>query len=785
MNPALPLVILAASAFWWLGSRRSPGEEGVRSIGRSLRESLCGGALAGFAGILLLWPAFSMPRGIPSPAADIAAVAPWQADGERGNPTLRDVTFQIEPWLVYTREELRAGRLPFWNPYQSAGSPFWSAGQPAPLFPLHLLFVALPLPLGFVLLPWLRLVVGGAGAWALARELGLSRFAAAVVAVGFPLSGMFVSFLSFPMGNALALVPWVFWAVERLARGSSGALPLAVAAGLQLLGGHPETSAHTAFLTVVYLAGRLDFRGTREGRSPIAPTARSPLRVLGLFVSGWLLAAALAAVQIFPLAHLLPETARWLAEPSSARPPLALLAAQPLRFVLPELYGHPARGTWWGPFNYSATAVYVGALTLPLLAIGLVGARRDRRLRGLAFVLAICFLGAYHWPGFRALFDALPILGKAAHHRLIFGLELGLLIFAAAGLDRLFDLRHSARLRGPFWAALFGTILVVILLAVAWGAFGSEWRARGLDAGQAAWTARLLFAAVAVVGAAWKAPRLGTRGRLVFAASVPALLALDLTTTHAAIHPGLAIERLFPSTGAIEFLKEQPLGRVAAVGDALRPNLAMAYRLRDLRGEDPAKTNRFERAYAAIAQPDPAYFRPIERWDAPALDAWGVRWVLAGPNEEMPPTERVPATSGWHLKYQGPDARVWERPTSLPLVRWEATGHAEGIEVVAADPGVWRLRVESPQGGVLWIAETWDAGWSATLDGRRVEVLPRSEQTALGVAVGSGRKEVELRYVPVGFRAGATVSLLAWTAIGFLGWRRGRPEIRRHAERPR
>ena len=58
------------------------------------------------------------------------------------------------------------------------------------------------------------------------------------------------------MGNALALVPWVLWAVERLAAGRSGGALLALLAGLQLLGGHPETSMHTALLSGIYLLVR-------------------------------------------------------------------------------------------------------------------------------------------------------------------------------------------------------------------------------------------------------------------------------------------------------------------------------------------------------------------------------------------------------------------------------------------------------------------------------------------------------------------------------------------------
>lgn len=158
VNPALPLLALLSLAGLLVARRREIG----------IPWAACG-----LVGMALLAPALRLPDGIPSPAATLAGQAPWQgvADPAAGNATLRDITYQVQPWLVFLRHEMRAGRLPFWDPHQFSGSPYWSNGSGAPLFPLHLLFAALPLQLGWILLPWLRIVTGGCGAWCLAREL--------------------------------------------------------------------------------------------------------------------------------------------------------------------------------------------------------------------------------------------------------------------------------------------------------------------------------------------------------------------------------------------------------------------------------------------------------------------------------------------------------------------------------------------------------------------------------------------------------------------------------------
>jgi hypothetical protein len=732
VNPAIPLLAVLAVAGLLL-LRKDVG--------------LAWGALA-IAGMALLAPALAIPDGIPSPAATLAAVPPWQGTGDpaEGNPVLRDVTFQIQPWQLFARRELRAGHLPLWNPHQFSGAPFWSNGQSAPLFPLHLLFTALPLQLGFVLLPWLRLVIAGCGAWVLGRELGLSRPAALLTALMFSLSGMVVSFLLFPMGNALALVPWVLWSVETLAYGRSrtgtdshghgavrgrpwlsvfvrGSWLLALTTGLQLLGGHPETCAHTALLATIYLLVR-------------GASGSTWLR----FAAGWIGGALIAAVQILPFVLLLPETSKWAAA-GGGSPPLGLLLQQPLRLVLPQLYGHPAEGTWTGPFNYSATAVYVGALALPLAAAGLVRVK-DRRWLAIAAVVAFSFLAAYHMPGVRDVLGALPVLGKAAHHRLIFGIELGLALLAGAGCDRWLEGR------GKGIAA--GAALVGVLLGAAWLTVPNP---------QLGWTVGVAAVALLLV-ASLKWPR---ERRWAWLPLLPVVAIIDLLLAHGGILRAIPLDRLYPETGAIRFLQGQE-GRVAGIDQALRPNAALVHGLFDPRGDDPVKLERYEAVYRSFAPGDPVFFEPIQRWDDPWLDRLGVRWVVAGPQEARPE---------WRLAYEGSDARVYERPGALPLVRWTQGGGAL-VDEGMTRPGFWKISWWTPARSTLVVAETWDRGWSASAGGKPVPVVP-VDGALMGIELGPGAGSLELRYRPAGLVVGAWLSALGLAGLAAMYRRRDDP----------
>jgi hypothetical protein len=728
MNLAALLVVLASLAGLML---------------RRQREGALVWCVCGLAAAALFAPALRLPDGVPSPAATLALDAPWQAVASpaAGNDNLRDITYQVEPWLLYLRSEVRLGRLPLWNPYQAAGSTYWSNGSSAPLFPLHLLFVITPLQLGWVLLPWLRLVIAGVGAAALARELGVSRSGALLAALTFALCGTVASFVLFPMSNVQALLPWVFLAVERLAKGTWGLAPLALLGGLQLLGGHPETALYTALLTAIYLAVR---------------GPKFLLRTWMDFSVGWALAAAIAAVELLPLAATLPHTSRWLAwQPPDAVPFPTVLALWS-RLLLPEAWGSPAKGTWWGPYNYAATAIYAGAAALVLAPAGAWARRRDRRWLGVIVMTLFATCAAYQLPGARQLMLALPVLGHGLHHYIKIGLEVGLALLAGAGFDRWREGR---------WRPLaLAAGIVVLLLAFVRSRYEEAWELHRLAATEAhwmIWVAALvaIIAATAALPAAW-------RSRL---APVVLLLALcDLVAAHTDINPGLSAAAIYPQTPAIGYLVGKP-GRVAATGGTLHPNAGMVYGLFDVRGDDSIKLVQYEQLYAQhLGQGSATFFLPMNRWQDPWLDRLGVRWVLTRPQE-------APPAPGWTARYSGPDARVWERPTPLPVVHWLGPPpEGAALSVDRSVPGSWDLSWHSPTSATIEVAEIWDTGWHAAGD-RGPLPVQSLDGRLLGVTVGPGDGHLQLRYRPDGFLPGLALSLAGLAGTAFVALRRRRP----------
>jgi hypothetical protein len=340
----------------------------------------------------------------------------------------------------------------------------------------------------------------------------------------------------------------------------------------------------------------------------------------------------------------------------------------------------------------------------------------------------------------RELLAALPFIGRALHHRLVMGVELGVALLAAAGLESWLRARGRA-----VWA---GAALVGVLLATAWLAFADQWSARGAAALQARWSA--WAAAMALLALAALAVPPQSRRRLAW---LPLLLVVpDLLAAHGAVNPALRLAQLYPEVPAVRFLEGRP-GRVAGVGTALHPNAATVYGLRDVRIDDTVKPMRYERINAQLGAAHPTYFRPLTDWRSPWLDLLSVRWVVAPPGS-------APAVADWRVAYAGDDATIFERRGAQPLARWATPHQRARLRVVTRRPGLWRLRYRTPVAAEVVVAELWDRGWSATADGRVVRpALAQDAMLAVPVAAGAG--EIVLRFRAPGLGAGAAISAAA------------------------
>ena len=176
---------------------------------------------------------------------------------------VRDLSILFWGRYLWLRHELLSGGFPLWDPYVAAG-------QSAVADALHQLFLlpALAVRLigsdmvGFNLWIATPFPLAALGAWLFLHR----RFAAdasALGAIAFSLSGPIVSTGNFPnLSWSAAAIPWVLWAVDRVATRSvsekcehaPSIAVLALVTALQAFAGEPVTLLATLVVALAFAA---------------------------------------------------------------------------------------------------------------------------------------------------------------------------------------------------------------------------------------------------------------------------------------------------------------------------------------------------------------------------------------------------------------------------------------------------------------------------------------------------------------------------------------------------
>ncbi len=394
----------------------------------------------------------------------------------------RDIHGYWYPARAVITRALAEGSLPLWNPHFGFGAPMLSDSSAQLAYPLTWLALLLPAALHYKLLAIGHTLLAAAGAWALARRLGLGRPAAMVAGASYALSGPLLSSVNlFHHHSGAAWIPWLLWALEGLLRwpGLRSALTLGVVAGAQILAGSGDMCLASAFLGTARIAwwwARL--------RTPRAAPARDILRYGALAA---LLALALGAPQWLPTAELVRHSWRtrmdlrtasyWSLHPAS----LADLVVPRLVSDLPLSPG--SRAALFEGRGPLLACVYLGVVPLAfgLLALVLRSAPAAGTALG-ALILVLLSLGrhtplywlAWNLPGFGLLRYPQKLLVPAA---LCFGL---LAALGAEAWGRPWS--QTERRRGRRTAHVLVGCALVLAALTAGLASPPGWLAEHLDA---------------------------------------------------------------------------------------------------------------------------------------------------------------------------------------------------------------------------------------------------------------------------------------------------------------
>lgn len=564
-------------------------------------------------------------------------VPPWQGPNQAAtmhNSLLEDAVFYIYPVKAWTAAQVRQGVLPLWSPELFGGYPAIYDTQAGLFYPLSLLYYLLDGATAVDLTIFLQMGLGATFMFLYLRRLRLRRVAALLGAVVFIGNGLMVVWLEWQVVHAAVIwLPLALYAVEREAEGFGlrsarriphAALLFALAFALPWLGGHWNWALYGSITAVLYRVWRLWpllWGAWRAGRAWRAWRAwRAGLSSVALPV---VLGGGLALIQVLPaFAFLLQSHRQSLTWTESQQ---YGLLNRFVALVIPDFFGTPLAGNWWGFDNYNETALYVGIL--PLLLVGAavwLGRGRPATRFWLAWggVGLLWTLG----PGYVALYW-LPVFNGLLPSRAAVLVVTAAAVLAAIGLDHLLDHLPVGRRAGWLWGGAAALLLLVGgYLAWYWGQVDWGFLQRPLLT-----FTLLLLASALLLWARWRGwARTGWFGGLALA-----LTLLDLLLAGYGYNTLSPTTHLYPPTETAAFLHTlPPTTRITSLaeGMAYRPNTALAAGVPSLSGYGPGIARRLV-AYLRAAEGGEVIrlgrvLLPLRAIESPLFDAIGVSHVV-------------------------------------------------------------------------------------------------------------------------------------------------------------
>jgi hypothetical protein len=731
-----------------------------------------------------------------------------------------DITEINYPYRAFFAEELRAGRFSRWFPGLYCGLPLYSESQAGYLHPLkYLLYPWLPTWRAFNLDTVLSIWLAGLGTFLwLRRHVGPAG--ALTGAVVFGLGGFtWAHLVHTSMINALASVPFVIWGLE--SSWSSGRWRGAVLGGLALacevFAGHLQDAFLTAGLVGLYGLYRA---ATERG-------LRARIRAVGMAAGLVGLGLLVSAVQWVPSKELLDRSARagglsWDKLTYASWHPELIPT-----LVVREAYGTRARDTDWmdGFYPYHEMDSYLGLIALGLAVVGAgAAAGRDRWSN---FWVLLVGLGAVLMLGrFTALLDfahRIPVLGSSREPvRFHLWVSVGVAALAAVGVERL-GRPGAVSLRGALFLAyvLVGLsipILIALYLPV-WTQPNRWTEPYHLD--RYRWLGHELALATirtaALVLLAWWVARAAARNdrparRAGLAALLPLLVLADLLGAHSRDVPTVDPEywtdppesarrlEADPETIRIFALADKHSGEPGyasedvnflAVRDTLDWSLPPVWRIASANGNTPVISRRLL---------DYTDYVVVGRG---RFDIEGVTHVVTGRkrHKEFAHLPSEPAGAAFLHRNAAalPRARLAGRPfyaedqgqAVAALVRLgtrlrdrlvvedrshplPADADVSGTARIVVDlPERVVIETEAAMPAYLVLSDTFDPGWSATVDDCPACIRP-AYVAFRAVYVPQGKHTVTFTYRPAGFERGLAITGLGIGLGLLLGFRRRR-----------
>jgi hypothetical protein len=704
------------------------------------------------------------------------------------NPVISDpVNIGYPAYLDLARN--RASVMLLWDSSSYGGTPVQTIFWYPPL--VLLFFIGVPPVIAPTLSMIVHALIAGLGFVRLSRALGLAAPGAALAATIYTWNSWMTTWLEYEtIQRTLAWLPVAAILLLHCIRGTSKwACPLAsLAIALIVTSGNLQFALYGLLLLALF--------GLTVSLQRVE-MKRSLAVVVGVF----LVALGLTTIFYVQQYYVLSASTR-----GETYTPTSLPPSQIATLVSPEAFGNPVLNTSWSRINYSEGTFYLASAGLVLPFVGLLAVRRLwRSLSGVALLL----LGgtAVSAPVFDLL-EAAPVIGSLAVSRHIAMAIPILALLAGVGADHLWRADAGRRVVLAVAAALTcATILVAVVL---WSRSYEEW----LDL-VVSYRRRTVLAEYLVPNGLYLGGLVGTATltivaartrRIVFIVLLVALAFAELAAVGWVYNTRVVPSAAYPPLPELETLRSSGgKFRIMGItpeegGTVYPPNMLRAYDFETVNGFGSFVPARIAN-YVRVLEGRGPEFMPflsvtIKNLDSRLLDAMNVTYVVKDAREVEIPRHFKAVEAGGAVQ-------VFRNTRSTPrayFVRRVTASADEGATLARLGASSWRPEEEAVVEGwpvdreftsgtaaitrygphELWIdtrnsgqgflviADGYDEGWRAYIDGRPAP-LYRTNSIFRGILVPAGEHSIRLAYSPSYLAASAALSaLLLMAGAAFL-----------------
>jgi hypothetical protein len=715
------------------------------------------------------------------------------------NALTSDVVSIVYPLRNLAVESFTKGKLTLWNSSMFTGYPLIANFQVAMFAPTMIFYLVLSGLKGWTAQIIFQLLAAGVSSYVLFRHLKLSKESSLFGSLVYSFAGFNIIWLLWNVHSLVAsFIPLIILFTDKYLLGGKikWLACLSLAVGLQILSGYPQVVLYTSIFVLIFIP----FRGEKVS-----------FKKLLLLSTFGLLGVALASIQLFPGIELFLKSQRVV---ESLDPNLVFLPLQKLiTFLIPDYFGNPATGNYWGPGNYTLNTIYSGIIPFSLALVGYLYSRKNKISQYFLILLIIPLFLATPNPVSTFLAKS-NLLGLAAASptRLFIFVNLSIAFLSAVGVERLINKKNiNYRL---FY------IPVVFILSTALGTYLSSrlippdspyFLYLRIALRNIALPFFFLSSFLAIYLFSKRLYRKNSFKPFIFWL-VFVLTLLELYRFAWKFTPFSSPQLVFPQTPVISYLEKQGKPLRFSPGDVIPMNMWVPYGLESVSGYDVVYPSTWAKLFYAITsnKSKGAYqgrYANFEEYNSAWFDFLNNKYVLAlkkeidgkpGPGGKVsysfntPKFEKVfedksvvvlanKSAKERAMMFYDWDVLIDENEIMATLIDKEFD--LDQKLILETDPSIKRsdrgfstikydyyssdrsvIQIDTDKDGMLFVSDTYYPGWNVYVDGEKGKIY-KADYAFRAVPLTAGSHKVEFIYEPESFKIGKWTSIFTFLIL--------------------